>query len=99
MKQTAAKPYAPRRRTHRSPRPRAEQSAQPRPLSTRDVGAFIREMTKFHDSGEISHAQYQRLVRLACSAYVGQAVERQIMRPLEKALSPERLARLLSPSH
>ena len=99
MKQTATKPYVPRLRTHRPPRPRAGQSAQPRPLSTRDVGAFIRKMTKFRHSGEISHEQYQRLVGLACSAYVGQAVKRQIMRPLEKALSPERLARYLPPSH
>ncbi len=100
MKQTVTKPYIPRLRTHRPPRPRAGQSAQPRPPSTRDVGAFIREMPKFRGGrGEISHEQYQRLMGLACSAYVGQAVKRQIMRPLEKALSPERLARYLSPSH
>ncbi len=99
MKQTAIKPYAPRLRPYRLPRTGAEQSPQPRSLSTRDVGVFLRKMTKFRDSGEISHEQYQRLVGLACSAYIEQAVERQIMRPLEKALSPERLARSLSPSH
>ena len=99
MKHITTKPYAPRLRTYRTPRTGAGQPARNRSLSTRDVGAFVREMTKLHDTGTLSKEHYQQLVLLACSAYIGQQVERQIMRPLEKALSPERLARSLSPSH
>ena len=91
MKQITTKPY---NRTARSLR-----STRKRPLSVRDVGAFVRELTKFHERGALSKEQYQRLVLLAGSVYVGQEVEKRVGKVLEEALSPERLAHYLSPSH
>ena len=99
MKQITTKPHSPRLRTYRTPRTGTLRPTQNRSLGVSNVGAFLREMTKFQDRGILSQEQYQQLVLLACGAYIGQEVERQIMQPLEKALSPERLARYLPPLH
>ena len=105
MKRITTKPYAPRLRTYRTPRTGAGQPARNRSLSTRDVGSFVREMTKLHDTGTLSKDHYQQLVLLACSAYVQQEAENylgefedRLGKFLEKTFSPERLARVLSPS-
>ena len=61
--------------------------------------SFIKNMTEFRDNGTLSKEQFDQFVALACSAYVGQEVEKRVGNVLEEMLSPERLARYLSPSH
>ena len=96
MKQITTKSYASRLRTYRTPRTRALRSTQNRSLGASGVGAFIREMAKFRDRGDVSQEQYQQLVMLVCGTYVGQEVEKRVGKVLEEALSPERLTRYLS---
>ena len=110
MKQLATKPYnriSRYPRTHHFvPRGGAAWSTRSRPPDEGDIFTFLRDITQLYEGGNLSKQQYDQLVRLACSVYVQQAAEKylgdfenRVGEFLEKTLSPERLARLLSPSH
>ena len=100
MKQISGKTWTSRQpRTYRTPRTGEEPSSGKRTLGTGDVGALLRELAKCHDSGLLSKQQYQRLMLLACSVYIGQEVEKQVGHVLEETFSPERMARYFSFSH
>ena len=72
MKQLPMKPYNRTVRHPRMLRAAALRSARKRSLRTKDVGTFVREMTKCHKSRTLSKEHYQRLVLLTCRASVEQ---------------------------
>ena len=96
MKQLTGKNWAvPYRRKGRASGPGPVWATPESLTNARRLRSVIADMMELQGNGTLSKEQSERLVALACSAYIGQEVEKRVGNVLEEILAPERLARYL----